>query len=65
MGSISSEGYKYIPNEQELSFSGPDPGPLPEQPQADRHVRRARAKAQDLQLGVFVLYPSRTGGGRP
>ncbi len=65
MGSISSEGYKYIPKEHELSFSSPDPGPLPEQPQADQRVRRARAGAQDLQLSVFVLYPSRTGGGRP
>jgi hypothetical protein len=34
-----------------------------EQPKIDRRARRARARADDLQLGVFVLYPRVRGCG--
>jgi hypothetical protein len=55
-----AESFKYLSNsheERELSH----PGAQLEQPEND--VRRARARAQDLQLGVFVLYPRVQGCG--
>lgn len=46
----------------ERTLSNPGAAQL-EQPENDRRARRARARAQDLQLGVIVRYPPRTGCG--